>query len=240
MIPKEELLREKFRNGLPMNINKKEQKLLNKDYPVQRIIGFCVMQDVKVFLNKFTLIPRYETEEVVLKSYEFLNKDSEVLDLGTGSGFIGLAIKKNINCFVDCSDKSFFALHQAKKNAKYNHLKINFIRSNWLKKISKQYDLIISNPPYLDKNTIAKENRPKYDPYFSLYAKNKGLSDYQKILKNITKNLKPEGKVIFEIDPFISKWFKQNYPDSLIFQDINGKERICVLTKNQIEQKNSI
>ncbi|MCU4117084.1 peptide chain release factor N(5)-glutamine methyltransferase [Mycoplasma zalophi] len=229
MINKEVLLREKLRYDLPLEISKRELKLLKKDYPVQRIIGYCEMQSIRVFLNKFTLIPRYETEEVILKCYEFLNQDSEVLDLGTGTGFIGLAIKKNINCKVTLIDKNKKALKMAKKNAEFNNLDVEIFKSNWFSNVYKKYDLIVANPPYLDKSKLKKQDRPKFDPSYALYAKNNGLKDYIKILKDYKKFLKPNGILIFEIDDFVAQYFEKYYPDQEIIKDINNKKRIIVI-----------
>lgn len=94
MIEKEILLREKQRYNLPLFVSKQEEKLLRKNCPVQKIIGYQILQDVHIDLSYNVLIPRYETEELILESYKYINKDSKVLDLGCGSGFIGLAIKK--------------------------------------------------------------------------------------------------------------------------------------------------
>ncbi|MBU4690739.1 peptide chain release factor N(5)-glutamine methyltransferase [Mycoplasma zalophi] len=229
MINKEILLREKLRYNLPLEISKRELKLLKKDFPVQRIIGYCEMQSIRVFLNKSTLIPRYETEEVILKCYEFLNKDSEVLDLGTGTGFIGLAIKKNINCKVTLIDKNKKALKMAKKNAEFNNLDVEIFKSNWFSNVYKKYDLIVANPPYLDKSKLKKQDRPKFDPSYALYAKNNGLKDYIKILKDYKKFLKPNGILIFEIDDFVAQYFEKYYPDQEIIKDINNKKRIIVI-----------
>ena len=117
MIEKEILLREKQRYNLPLFISKQEEKLLRKNCPVQKIIGYQILQDVHIDLSYNVLIPRYETEELILESYKYINKDSKVLDLGCGSGFIGLAIKKNINCDVDMVDISNAAIKQTKKKS---------------------------------------------------------------------------------------------------------------------------
>ncbi len=130
MIEKEILLREKQRYNLPLFISKQEEKLLRKNCPVQKIIGYQILQDVHIDLSYNILIPRYETEELILESYKYINKDSKVLDLGCGSGFIGLAIKKNINCYVDMVDISNAAIKQTKKNAKLNNLEVNVFKSN--------------------------------------------------------------------------------------------------------------
>ncbi|AWX42842.1 protoporphyrinogen oxidase [Metamycoplasma cloacale] len=233
MIEKEVLLREKLRYNLPLFVSKKELKLLKKDVPVQKIIGLQEMQNVTLHLNYNVLIPRYETEEVILECYQYLNKQSKVLDLGCGSGFIGLAIKKNINCDVTLVDKSRDAIKQTKHNAKLNGLDVKILKSNWFKKVDKKYDLIVSNPPYLNKNDTFS-NSLKHEPKNALFAKNNGLYCYQLILKQAYDYLNDYGVLIFEIDNNASIWFKQNYPNVIIKKDINGKNRIAILKKEDL------
>ncbi|WP_412031321.1 peptide chain release factor N(5)-glutamine methyltransferase [Metamycoplasma buccale] len=233
MIPKEVLLREKERYELPLHITKRELKQLKKSYPVQKIIGFQEMQNIYIDLNYKVLIPRYETEEVILECYKYINNNSKVLDLGCGSGFIGLAIKKNIDCFVTLVDKSLQAIKQTKKNAQINKLNVDIIKSDWFKKVSGKFDLIVSNPPYLNKKLISNKSL-RYEPKLALFAKDSGFFSYKQILKNVKKYLKKDGILIFEIDPFISKKLQKIYPKVVIKKDINGKDRIAILKFNQI------
>ncbi|TPE57357.1 peptide chain release factor N(5)-glutamine methyltransferase [[Mycoplasma] falconis] len=233
MIEKEVLLREKMRYNMPLFVSKKELKLLKKDYPVQKIIGWQEMQGVWINLKYKVLIPRYETEEVILATYPLINKNSKVLDLGCGSGFIGLAIKKNIDCDVTLIDISKQAIKQTKFNAKYNNLDVKVIKSNWFKKINDKFDLIVSNPPYLNKKHCFAKSL-KYEPSKALYAKDKGLADYKFICQNAKNYLNEKGHLVFEIDPYAAKWFKQNYANCLIYKDINNKERICILKKEDL------
>lgn len=235
MIEKEILLREKQRYNLPLFISKQEEKLLRKNCPVQKIIGYQILQDVHIDLSYNVLIPRYETEELILESYKYINKDSKVLDLGCGSGFIGLAIKKNINCDVDMVDISNAAIKQTKKNAKLNNLEVNVFKSNWFKKINNKYDLIISNPPYLNLKNTPYIGSLKYDPKKALYAKNSGFKHYETILKNAKKYLKESGHILFEVDDFIANMLKNKYQNIKIIKDINNKNRIAIIKYDNLE-----
>ncbi|AZZ65490.1 peptide chain release factor N(5)-glutamine methyltransferase [Metamycoplasma phocicerebrale] len=228
MIEKEVLLQEKRRYEQPLFISKKEEKLLKKDYPVQKIIGYQIMQNVYIDIRYKVLIPRYETEEVIIESYNYINKNSKVLDLCCGSGFIGLAVAKNIKCEVTLSDISIFALKQTKLNAKINKLdNLKVIKSNLFKNIKEKYDLIVSNPPYLNKKHIFSKSL-KWEPKKALYAKDDGLYFYKKILNEASKYLKNSGFLIFEIDEFSKKWIEKNYPKTVFKKDINKKNRIAI------------
>ncbi|MBN0970830.1 peptide chain release factor N(5)-glutamine methyltransferase [Mycoplasma phocoeninasale] len=234
MISEKELLHEKLRYGLPLVISKKEKKLLKKDMPCQKIIGYQIMQNVHINLKYNVLIPRYETEELILFAYNFINENSKILDLGCGSGFIGIAIAKNKkNNNVTMVDISRQAIKQSKYNAKINGVNPKIIRSNWFKKVNDSFDIIVSNPPYLDKKNLFSKSL-KYEPKRALYAKNSGLREYELICKNAIKYLNPNGVIIFEIDPYVALWFKNNFPNVEIVNDINKKPRIAKLEYNDL------
>ncbi|MCY2902877.1 peptide chain release factor N(5)-glutamine methyltransferase [Mycoplasmopsis arginini] len=236
MIDKEVLLTEKRRYEQPLFISKREEKLLKKDYPVQKIIGYQTMQNVHIDIRYDVLIPRYETEEVIIEAYKYINKDSKVLDLCCGSGFIGLAINKNIKCNVTLSDISNQAIKQTKLNIKINKLEnCKVIKSNLFKKIKEKFDLIVSNPPYLNKNNIFA-NSLKWEPKKALFAKDSGLFFYKKITNDSIYYLKPNGHLILEIDEFSKKWLEENYPNTTFIKDINKKNRIAILKYNDLKK----
>ncbi|TNK93230.1 peptide chain release factor N(5)-glutamine methyltransferase, partial [Mycoplasmopsis pullorum] len=151
----EDLLLEKRRYGLPEKVSEHEKKLLKQDTPVQKIIGYVDLANVRIFLDKYVLIPRYETEELVLKAIEKIPQNAKVLDLGCGSGFIAIALKKNRpDLEVYATDISDDALIQTKQNALINGVKINVMYSNLFSMLrdevkEKKFDVIISNPPYI-------------------------------------------------------------------------------------------
>ncbi|WP_045433803.1 peptide chain release factor N(5)-glutamine methyltransferase [Metamycoplasma canadense] len=237
MIDKEVLLQEKRRYELPLFISKKEEKLLKKDYPVQKIIGYQTMQNVHIDIRYNVLIPRYETEEVIIETYNYINENSNVLDLCCGSGFIGLAINKNKKCNVTLSDISRSAIKQTKLNIKINNLEnCEVIKSNLFNKITKKYDLIVSNPPYLNKKNKFSKSL-KWEPKKALYAKQKGLFFYKKILSEAKKYLNKNGYLVLEIDEFSKKWIEENYKNAIFKKDINKKFRIAILEYNDLVLK---
>ncbi|MCV3753380.1 peptide chain release factor N(5)-glutamine methyltransferase [Mycoplasma enhydrae] len=236
MIEKEVLLQEKRRYGQPLFISKKELKLLKKDYPVQKIIGYQTMQNVHIDIRYNVLIPRYETEELIIESYNYINKYSNVLDLCCGSGFIGLAIAKNIGCSVTLSDISKQAIKQTKLNIKINNLNnCKTIRSNLFTNLNERYDLIISNPPYLNKNHKFAKSL-KWEPKKALYAKDNGLFFYKKITELASDFLNENGYLIFEINEYSKDWLINNFPNVIIKKDINKKNRIAILKYNDLKK----
>ena len=146
------LLKELYPTKYPKLIKK-----LEKNYPIQYLIGYVDFYNLKLIVNKHTLIPRFETELLIEKALDYLaNKNyKNILDIGTGSGAIAIAIKKNLDITVDACDISSKALKVASKNASNNNVNINFYKLNILKDIpNKKYDCLISNPPYVKENEI--------------------------------------------------------------------------------------
>ncbi|MBQ3422891.1 MAG: peptide chain release factor N(5)-glutamine methyltransferase, partial [Romboutsia sp.] len=136
-----------------------------KGKPVQYIIGNVDFYGYIININKNVLIPRFETERLVELTIEKITKKFKkptILDIGTGSGCIAIALKKEIECEVDAIDISNDALNLAKENAQNNDVKITFYKSNILRNVSKKFDVIISNPPYLSEDyevmDIVKDN----------------------------------------------------------------------------------
>ena len=226
---KELLLREKRRHGLPEIINKKEEELLKINVPIQKIMGFINFDDVRINVNRNVLIPRYETEEVMKESLKYITKDSKILDLCTGSGYIGLSIKKKTNAHVIMSDISDESIIQSKENANLNNLKVDIIKSNMFENINEKFDLIISNPPYIPQKTLLKNNVLKYEPHNALFGGIDGNDFYKIIVKNMNKFLKPNGIVILEISQDNTNFLIKN--KFKIKKDINNKERIAIYKK---------
>ena len=124
---------------------------------------------------------------------------THILDIGTGSGCIGIALYKNVNSNVTCSDLSELALNVAQENAKDNNCDITFVKSNILDNIDKKYNLIISNPPYIRLDEEIEDSVRLYEPNSALYAPDNGLYFYDEILKTAKKNLKDQFIIAFEI-----------------------------------------
>ena len=188
-------------------------KELLKNKPIQYIIGETEFCGMRFFVDENVLIPRPETEEMVMMiahSVETMCTSSvHILDIGTGSGCIAISLAKLLkNSVVTAVDVSEKALEVAKKNAKTNDVDVNFIKDDILnpKKpelIDNQYDIIVSNPPYVceSEKSEMRANVLDYEPSTALFVSdNDPLVFYRKILEFAKKSLKPDGEVWFEIN----------------------------------------
>ena len=231
------LLLEKRRYNLKETISFREKYKLWRDYPIQKIIGYIEMANVKIKFNKKVLIPRYETEELILLAIKLIKENGKyhnILDLCCGSGFIGIALKKafpSLNILQ--SDISNAAIKQTLINLKINNLKNNVIKSNMFHNIYQKFDVIISNPPYLLKNDKKNMTKSvlKYEPQKALFAQEEGMFFYYQIEKNLSKYLNKNGLIILEINPVNYKWFIDNKYH--VINDINNKKRFAYKFFNQ-------
>lgn len=189
-----------------VELYKKEVEALKNNKPLQYVLGYTNFYGNKLIVNESVLIPRFETEELVENTIKYINKlfnkEISIIDLGCGSGAIGLTLKEkltNINTDVTLVDISEEALEVAKENAKNLNIEVNFLKNDMLENIDKKFDVIISNPPYISYDeeieSIVKDN----EPHLALYAKDNGLEFYKKILSTVKKNLKEEFLIAFEI-----------------------------------------
>ena len=189
-------LKEKY-NDLKNIIEK-----LNHHYPVQYLIGNVDFYNCDIKVDERALIPRYETEFLVEKTIEKIKElkinNPKILDIGTGSGCISIALKKNIECEIVAIDISKDAISLAKENALRNNVSIKFGIKDMRKMNYENYDVIISNPPYVSEDEkVGLET--KYEPPIALYAKKNGLYYYEEIIRKISK-MKTKPKLIcFEI-----------------------------------------
>jgi len=178
-------------------------KKLESGYPVQYIIGNVDFYGNIIEVNENVLIPRFETEYLVEKTLNYLKKmnkcNLKILEIGTGSGCISIALKKKIKCNIDAIDISNRALTVAKNNAIKNNVYINFIEcdiNNF--ETNEKYDLIISNPPYVPYTSIV-DQKTKYEPQSAIFAQENGLYFYKIILEKIKNNLNKKYLIAFEI-----------------------------------------
>lgn len=221
--------------------NKLTMSLLEKDYPVQYIIGYVDFYGLKINVNEFTLIPRYETEyliELTLKEIKKMNLDNpKILDLCTGSGAIGLTLKSLLpSSEVTLSDISKDALMVANKNKNELNLDVNIIESDLFKNIPGKFDVIISNPPYV----MTNEPLPKdvlYEPHLALYSGPKGIDHIEEIFKNIKSHLNNKYLIALEINEksetdiinLIKTYFEKNI-NYKFMKDLAGKTRYLFIT----------
>ncbi|WP_036451900.1 peptide chain release factor N(5)-glutamine methyltransferase [Mycoplasma buteonis] len=233
MPTKSELLREKRRYGLDETVSFSELEKLNSGMPVQKIIGYIEMADVKIDLTEKVLIPRYETEELIYWVIEDLKNKAamNILDLCAGSGFIGIALKKAMNHHqLTLSDIDKTAIKQALYNAKLNKVDVNIIESDLFNNLHKNsFDVIVSNPPYIKESEILSNSVLDFEPHHALFAKNDGLEFYEKILLEAKKYLKNAvGIIYFEINALDEKYWinLQEKYDLEIRKDIAGLPRM--------------
>ncbi len=222
-------------------------KELKKNKPVQYITGETEFYGLRFFVNPSVLIPRQETEELVDL---IINKEKQdglkVLDIGTGSGCIAVSLAKNLGQpEVIAFDISAPALAVAKKNAQINKVKVNFIEGDILSPLQNtenQFDIIVSNPPYvcLSEKKLMQPNVIDFEPHLALFVEDTNpLEFYKAILDYTLKNLKIGGRLYFEINEALGKDVsklleERNFEDVNIHADINGKDRMLSALKSAI------
>ncbi len=220
-----------------------KELVLNK--PLNYVLGYSYFYGYKMFVNKDVLIPRFETEELVglilaKIDSECINKDNLVLaDVGTGSGAIAIALKKEEPSLdVYASDISKEALEVAKKNATYNKASINFLEGSMLEPLIERklkLDILVSNPPYIKNDEILDNSVKDYEPHVALFGGDDGLKFYRLIFKDVNKVMKKDGMLFFEMgydqkDNLVSlakEYFKDAYIE--VFKDINKKDRMLFI-----------
>ena len=230
-----QLLKEKYRDNIEEVLDK-----LEAHYPVQYLIGNVEFLNTIIHVDERVLIPRFETELLVEKTIQKLKKmkleNPNILELGTGSGCISIALKKNIDCKVSAVDISEDAIQVARENATLNKVSIDFKVQDMLNINYEGYDLIISNPPYVSETEpIGKETQ--YEPQNALFAKEKGLFFYQEIIKKISKLSTKPKLIAFEIGmtqgnellEFSKKHLSTMIPS--IKKDLTGRDRYLFIER---------
>ena len=243
-----------FNENLALELTEEDEQkyfqLINKhikdDTPLSHLVGFEYFYDRKFKVTSDVLSPRMETEELVYKVIDYIRKNNltniKILDLCTGSGIIGITLKKELEEFdvkILASDISSRALTVAKENASSLEADISFVESDLFSNIQDMFDIIVSNPPYIahdDKKTI-KENVLNYDPHLALFAGEEGMYFYRNIIEKSRSYLNEKGIMFFEIGydqkEKIITLGENNKFETVVYKDINGRDRIAVL-KSQI------
>ena len=220
------------------------EKHIKKDVPLSHLVGFEYFYDRKFKVTKDVLSPRMETEELIYKVIEYVktsNKNNlKILDLCTGSGIIAITLKKELDQItidVVASDVSEEAIEVAKENAQYHDADVRFIQSDIFNNINDKFDIIVSNPPYIDRKdeVTMKENVLNYDPHLALFAEEEGMYFYRKIIEQAKDYLKENGVMFFEIGydqkDKIIKLSKKNGYLAQVYKDINGRYRMAFLVR---------
>lgn len=215
---------------------------LKQGEPVQYIIGKTEFYGLEFNVNSNVLIPQPDTEilveeviDIYNKSFSNYNENVTILDLCTGSGAIAVSLKKNLeNTEVFASDISIKALEIAKKNADKNNTEITFIESNLFENINTKFDIIVSNPPYIERvvlKTLSEE--VKHEPVLALDGGEDGLDFYRKIAEEAKNYLKENGILAIEIgfdqkDSVTKLLEQEGYKDIYSKKDYSGNDRIVV------------
>ena len=230
-----ESINNKFEEGI--------KRLLN-DEPLNYVLGYSYFYGYKLIVNEDVLIPRCETEELVclvLSKYDeyFKGQKINICDVGTGSGAIAIALKKeedNLNVYA--SDISEKALEIAKLNAKNNEANINFLCGSMLEPYIEnniKVDILVSNPPYIKTVETIEASVYDYEPHVALFGGSDGLKFYKDIFENALKIVNENGMLFFEMGYDLGNALKdlasQYFPKANIevLKDMNNKDRMLMI-----------
>lgn len=218
-------------------------KRLKEYEPIQYITGETEFFGIPFCVNRDTLIPRPETEELVELILNESNKSGlKVLDIGTGSGAIAIALAKHLHeADVFAWDFSQGALDMAKQNAERNNVQVGFSKVDVLDDYPRdiKFDIIVSNPPYVmeGERAVMEQNVLAYEPHSALFVPNDdALLFYNRIADIASNILKSNGKLYFEINQAkgneVMKMLEnKGYSNVVVFQDLNKNDRMIRAVK---------
>lgn len=224
--------------------------LLHTGKPIQYIVGETIFYGLPFKVNPSVLIPRPETEELVewvLEAVEALKHPTDnrqpltLIDIGTGSGCIAIALKKNLpDANVSAIDIAKDSLDTAQQNADLNGVEVDFIHQDILQtpnsRLKLQYSIIVSNPPYIkeDEKLAMHENVLKNEPHSALFVSNeKPLIFYDAIADFALKNLTENGLLFFEINEYLGQQTvdllkHKGFKNIELRKDMQGKDRMIM------------
>ena len=211
---------------------------ISEKRPIQYIIGNWDFYNGNYEVNSDVLIPRPETETLIEHIENSKLQPKSILDLGTGTGCIAIELSKIFpKATVDAVDVSIKAISIAKTNAKKNNANVRFLNSNWYQKVSLKYDLIVSNPPYVDRRTNTNESL-KFEPEEAIFSDENGLKDLRIIISQSKDYLNFGGIIFLEHSPeqkkIIKNLLKKNgFRDVTSVKDLKRTERF---TFGKLEQ----
>ena len=222
---------------------KKEVLALEEGKPLQYVIGNVNFYGNKFYINENVLIPRFETEELVEYTTEYIKKfftePVDIIDLGCGSGVIGLTLEQKVSTnSVDLIDISEKALEVTKINKEKLNSKANLIQSDMFENITKKYDVIISNPPYIKTTEEIEDIVLNNEPHLALFAGEDGLDCYKKIINNLSNHMKDRCLIAFEIGMTQAQDITNRAQEVLgnikveVKKDLSGKDRMLFIFKN--------
>lgn len=217
-------------------------KKRKENMPLAYILGIKEFMSLNFFVDKSTLIPRPDTEILVEEIIQRCNnkQNIKILDLCTGSGAIGISLAKYIeNSFVVCVDKFLDTLSVAKKNAKLNNVceRCKFLQCDVLtdlKTLGKEYDVVVSNPPYIASYVVSTLDKTvkDFEPLMALDGGLDGLVFYRKIIDDIDLILKDKGLLAFEIGydqkEDVICLMKEKFENIYSKCDLSGNDRVVL------------
>ena len=220
-----------------------DEYIINKK-PVQHILGYSYFFGYKMKVDENVLIPRPETEELVgyvLSTYDqvFNGKKVKVVDVGTGSGAIAVALKKEEpNMTLYATDISEEALEVARFNASTNDADVTFYQGDMLQPLIEKnlkFDILVSNPPYIPVNEYVEDIVINNEPHVALFGGENGMNFYDIILKDASKILNKPNFIAFEhsynkrqeMHELIKKYFPNSKYETI--KDLSGKDRITII-----------
>ena len=212
----------------------KDMKKLRRGISPQYILGYAWFYGYKILVNRGVLIPRFETEELVKWSVENIKSGEKILDLGTGSGAIMVALVKQAqdkgikNLTLYASDITDAALRESEENFLKYDLDVKTRKSNVLVGLEK-FDVIVSNPPYikLGEKDLMDENVIKNEPDTALYGGKDGLDFYRKFVKQIRMHLNSHGQFFLEFGFSEKKQLKELFESELSDFEIEFKDDLA-------------
>ncbi len=220
---------------------------LVEEEPIQYILGETEFFGLAFNLTSDVLIPRQETEELVawILSSTAVKKTISILDIGTGSGCIAISLAKQLpNAEVHAMDVSPKALAVAKKNAELHNVAITFVEQDILgtSVLSKDFDIIVSNPPYVRELEKAEMQKNVLDnePALALYVPDADpLVFYQQITRLAKEHLSPNGVLFFEINQYLGQEMRtlledQNFESIELRKDLFGVDRMIKAQKKEL------
>ena len=224
------------------------QALLSKRaerIPLQYIVGEQEFMGLKFRVNSNVLIPRQDTETLVEEALKVIEPGMRVLDMCTGSGCIIISILKNTtNVDGAACDISKQALNVAKENARLNGVFVDFERSDLFEHVDEMYDVIVSNPPYIRSDEIPHlmPEVSVFEPHEALDGSEDGLLFYRRIIKNCRANLKPQGRLLFEIGCDQGRQVSEmmqfaGFSDVHVIKDLAGNDRVVSGVYDSKEEK---
>ena len=224
--------------------NKTEKQIRNycnkrlQNIPVDKIFNKAYFYGLEFRVDENVLSPRPESEMLVERAIAYIknNNYKTALDLCTGSGCLAISIKKNVEIQMTASDISFRALQIAKLNAKQNDADIKFIKSDMFENITDKFDIIISNPPYIDTQDIDDLDAEvkDHDPFIALDGGEFGLKFYNIIHENLRKVLNENGCLILEIGDDQKELLLSLFNDFELVEslkDLSGNDRVLIFKK---------